>query len=170
VILGMLLSAAGLGAIFGALYLAGRKTIRGLGTVMALLPLALGGALVAFAFSRVLWLSLAMMVVVGGTLMVLMGGCNTLLQTLVDDDKRGRIMSLYTVAFIGTTPFGSLAVGYLARHLGANWALAIDGGLLVLICLAGLPRLPRLRAQVRLIYQSMGFADAPAAPPPAERV
>ncbi|HOD80349.1 MAG: enterobactin exporter EntS [Planctomycetes bacterium ADurb.Bin126] len=165
---GWLLSAAGLGAIVGALYLAGRRSILGLGTVMALLPLAMGGALVVFAFSRTLWLSLAMMVLVGGTLMVLMGGCNTLLQTLVDDDKRGRVMSLYTIAFIGTTPFGSLAVGYLARHLGADWALAIDGGLLVVICLAGLPRLPRLRAQIRLIYQSMGFVDAPAAPPPVE--
>ena len=165
---GWLLSAAGLGAIVGALYLAGRRSILGLGTLMALLPLVLGTALVVFAFSRTLWLSLAMMVIVGGTLMVLMGGCNTLLQTLVDDDKRGRVMSLYAIAFIGTTPFGSLVVGYLARHLGADWALAIDGGLLVLICLAGLPHLPRLRDQVRPIYRSMGFVEDPPPPPAVE--
>lgn len=157
VVQGMLLSSAGLGAMLGAIYLASRRSILGLGTIMSVTPLALGAGLIGFGISRWLWASLASISVVGASLMILMGGCNTMLQTLVDDDKRGRVMSLYALAFIGSSPFGALLAGYMAKHLGAPVTMMLDGAVVVAACILFLPRTPRLRDETHAIYERLGI-------------
>ncbi len=128
---GYLITASGVGAVIGALYLAVRKSVAGLST---LLPVALGIfgiGLIALSQSRVFWLSLPLMLLTGFGMMALMASNNTILQTIVDDDKRGRIMSLYTTSFLGIAPFGSLLAGALASRIGAPDTLMYGG----IVCL-----------------------------------
>jgi len=128
--LGWLMAASGVGALAGALLLAARKSVLGLGKYIPLTAAAFGAGLVAFSFTRVLWLSLLLMIVTGFGFMVQMAASNTVLQTIVDEDKRGRVMSFYTMAFMGTAPFGSLLAGWVADKIGAphtlrgNWLCA----------------------------------------------
>ncbi len=117
---GLLYAAAGAGAIFGAIYLASRKSVRGLGRLIAIAPMLTGAGLILFANSTVMALALPVMAVVGFGQMTHMASSNTLLQTIVDEDKRGRVMSFYALAFLGTQPFGNLAFGALAQHIGAH--------------------------------------------------
>ena len=127
----------------------------------------MGAGLIIFGFSDIRAISLPVLAVIGFGQMTQMAGSNTLLQTIVDDDKRGRVMSFYTLAFMGTGPFGNLLVGYLAKPsvLGATMTLAICGTATVICGLLFLSYLPRLRAQIRPIYVKMGIiSDAP--PPP----
>lgn len=145
-ILGFLMAASGLGAVAGALYLAGRRSVAGLDGTIARAALIFGGGLVAFARSEELWLSLGLMVVTGFALMLQMAASNTLLQTIVDDDKRGRVMSFYTVAFMGMAPFGSLLAGTVAERLGAPATLLLGGAVCVLGGLVFAFRLPARRA------------------------
>jgi MFS family permease len=155
--LGFLMGASGLGALVGAFYLATRRTVLGLGRLIALAASIFGLGLIAFSFSRLLWLSLPVMLLTGFGQMVQMASSNTVLQTIVDDDKRGRIMSFYTMAFIGMAPFGSLFAGSLASSIGAPHTLLIGG----ITCLMGSAlfahRLPALRKIVRPIYVRMGI-------------
>ena len=116
--LGLLTAAAGVGALAGALYMAARKTVLGLSRVIALAPMALGVGVTAFAFSTTLWLSLPALLVVGFAIMVQMASSNTILQTIVDEDKRGRIMSLYATAFLGLAPLGAWAADCWRRWSG----------------------------------------------------
>src|SRR5690606_7400647 len=106
----------GAGAVGGGLWLGSRPNVLGLGTSIALAALSFGGALMAFSFSRMLWLSLVLLVIAGAGMMVVMAGSNTVLQTIVEEDKRGRVMSLYTMAFFGMMPVGSLLAGSFAAH------------------------------------------------------
>jgi MFS family permease len=159
--LGFLMAATGVGALAGALYLASRRSVVGLGRVTMVASLAFGGSLVAFSLSRSLWLSLAILPVVGGGFMVQMASTNTILQTIVDDRLRGRVMAFYTMAFLGTAPIGSLIAGVVADRLGAPATIAIGG----LACVAagtwfGL-RLPQLRALIRPIYVERGILPVP---------
>jgi MFS family permease len=131
--LGTLLSAAGLGALGGALTLAARREVRGLGRVAALSVAALGLLLVAFSFSRNLLVSAALLVPIGFTLMLQMSASNTLLQTMVPDRLRGRVMSFYSMSLMGMTPFGSLLAGGAASRIGAPWTIRAGG----LLCLVG---------------------------------
>ena len=122
-----------------------------------------GGALVAFGLSHWLWLSLFLLTLVGGGMMVQMAASNTILQTLVSEDKRGRVMSLYTMAFFGMAPFGSLAAGWLGQHIGAP-ATIIWGGVATIV--AGdlfARRLPALREMARPIYRERGVLPEIAA-------
>ena len=155
--LGFLMGAAGAGALVSAGLLAARKSVVGLGRVIPISAGIFGAGLVAFSSSRVLWISLVMMVIVGGGMMQLMAASNTILQTIVDDDKRGRVMSFYSMAFLGMTPFGSLLEGAAANHLGAPLTLAGGG----IVCVAGgawfALQLPKLRAVVRPIYARLGI-------------
>ena len=96
------------------MYLAWRRSVLGLGRVIAIANAALGIGMVAFAASHHLWISLPVLVVTGCSMVVQMAACNTVLQTLVDDDKRGRVMSIFSMCFMGITPFGSMLAGYLA--------------------------------------------------------
>ena len=155
--LGWLMAASGVGALMGALFLAARKTVLGLGKFIPMMAGAFGAGLIAFSYSRALWLSLLLMVVTGLGFMVQMAVSNTLLQTIVEEDKRGRVMSFYTAAVMGTTPFGSLLAGIAATKIGAPHTLLVSG----ICCIGGAlwfaKTLPALRRDVRPIYVRMGI-------------
>jgi len=130
----------------GALYLGSRTTIRGLGKVITFGGAAMGAGLIGFASSRWLPLSLACLTLTGMGGVLLMASSNTLIQTLVDDDKRGRVMSIFSMAFTGTMPAGNLLVGFLAAKWGTTVTLTASG--IICIAIAGMfyRSLPRLRA------------------------
>jgi MFS family permease len=160
---GFLMTAAGLGSLTAALYLASRKSVLGLGRIIVLSLSIFGLSIAAFAFSRLIWLSLILLVFAGFGVMLQIASSNTILQTIVDDDKRGRIMSLYTMAFMGMAPFGSLLAGALAGLIGAPITVLIGGiscliGSLVFACL-----LPSFRKYVRPVYVRMGIIPEVAA-------
>jgi MFS family permease len=155
--LGILMAATGLGALCGALFLASRRSVRGLGRVIVYAAIFFGGSLIGVALSRSLALSVLMLTGAGLGMMVQMAASNTVLQTLVDDDKRGRIMSIYSMAFIGITPLGSLFAGALASRFGAPLTIAIGGAACIAGAAAFATRLPHLRAQVRPIYERLGI-------------
>jgi predicted MFS family arabinose efflux permease len=155
--LGLLMAASGVGALAGATFLASRRTVLGLGKFIPLMAAAFGTGLVAFSLSRTLWLSLALMVVTGLGFMVQMAASNTLLQTIVDEDKRGRVMSFYTMAFMGTAPFGSLLAGAVADRIGAPRTLMLGGLGCILGALWFATWLPALRREVRPIYVRIGI-------------
>ena len=125
--LGALTAASGLGAIGGALWLASRKDVVGIERVIVLGGATFGVGLVALGLSRFVWSSIAIMVVTGAGMMVQMAASNTLIQTRVHEDKRGRVMSFYTMAFFGMAPFGSLASGMLAHAIGAPTTVIAGG-------------------------------------------
>jgi MFS family permease len=156
-IYGVLQSAAGLGALIGAIFLAARKSVVGLGRWLVFTPALFGLALIAFSFSTTLWLSLLLLLVAGFAMMVQMAASNTLLQTIADEDKRGRVMSFYTLAFLGVAPLGSLLAGWLASVIGAPNVVRLGG----VCCIAGAGAfalaLPRLREKIRPIYVRMGI-------------
>lgn len=155
--LGFLMSAAGLGALAGALYLASRPSVRGLSRVIVVAVTVFGIGLIAFSASRSQPLSIALLLVTGFGMMVQSASSNTVLQTIVDEDKRGRVMSLYTMAFMGMAPFGSLLAGTLASSIGAPATVMIGG----IACLGAAAwfysRLPAIRALVRPIYVRLGI-------------
>jgi MFS family permease len=155
--LGFLMASSGVGALLGALYLAGRTTVRGLGQVILAAVALFGVSLVGFGLSRREWLSMAALLGAGFGMMVQMASSNTILQTIVDDDKRGRVMSFYSMAFMGMLPFGSLLAGFLASRIGAPRTVVL-GGIACLLAAAMFARaLPGLRAQVRPIYIRLGI-------------
>jgi len=146
--LGYLMSASGIGALSGALYLGSRTTIRGLGRVITFGGAAMGLGLIGFASSRWLPLSLGCLTLTGMGGVLLMASSNTLIQTLVDDDKRGRVMSIFSMAFTGTMPAGNLLAGFLAAKWGTTVTLTASG--VICIVIAGLfyRSIPGLRAAV----------------------
>ncbi|MFY9825881.1 MAG: MFS transporter [Thermoanaerobaculia bacterium] len=162
--LGFLMAATGVGALLGALFLARRRSVLGLGKVVPTTAAVFGVGLVGFSVSRSLGLSLALLLVTGVGFMVTMSASNTLLQTLVEDSKRGRVMSLYTMAIMGMTPFGSLLAGGLASRIGAPRTLLFGGFGCIVAALWFALLLPKLREWVRPIYIQMGILPAP--PPP----
>jgi MFS family permease len=155
--LGFLMTASGVGALGGALWLTTRKSVIGLGRVIWMNTAVFGVGLIGFALSRKLWLSLAFLVVVGVGMMVQMASTNTVIQTIVDEEKRGRVMSFYTMAFLGTAPFGSLIAGALSTRIGAPHTVLLSG----ILCLAAAAwfsqELPAIRSLVRPIYVRMGI-------------
>ncbi|MBS1797622.1 MAG: MFS transporter [Acidobacteria bacterium] len=155
--LGFLMAASGVGALAGAFFLAARRTVVGLGRFIPLMAGVFGAGLVAFSFSRAIWLSLLLMVATGLGFMVQMAASNTLIQTIVEEDKRGRVMSFYTMAFMGTAPFGSLLAGSLAERIGAPNTLLLGGIGCILGAVWFARALPRLRVFVRPIYVEKGI-------------
>jgi len=155
--LGFLMSAAGLGALSGALYLASRSSVRGLSRVIVIAVTVFGLGLIAFSQSRWQPLSIALLLVTGFGMMVQSASINTVLQTIVDEDKRGRVMSLYAMAFMGMSPFGSLLAGTLASRIGAPATVMLGG----MACLGAAAwfysRLPTIRELVRPIYIRLGI-------------
>jgi MFS family permease len=155
--LGFLMGAAGAGALCGAVYLAQRKTVAGLERVIPLMTGLFSLGLIGFALSRHQWLSLSLLLMAGFGLMVQMASSNSILQTIVDDDKRGRVMSFYVMCVMGTTPIGSLLAGVVANRLGAPQTLLIGG----ICCLAGavlfMRKLPALRESIHPIYVEKGI-------------
>ncbi len=155
--LGFLMGATGIGALAGALYLASRKSVIGLGRIITFSTCLLGCGLIAFSFSRYLPLSLLMMLITGFGMIVSAASCNTIVQTIVDEDKRGRVMSFYAIAFIGMAPFGSLIGGSIAHNIGAPLTLAGCGVLCIVGAVFFYYRLPQIRKSVRPIYLRMGI-------------
>jgi len=155
--LGFLMGACGTGALGGAAYLASRKSVLGLGRVIPIAASLFGLGLIIFALSSHLWLSFITMLITGSGMMVGMAASNTVLQTIVDDDKRGRVMSFFTVAIMGMTPFGSLLSGVLSSRIGAPNAVLIGGVACLLGAAAFAAKLKSLRSLVRPVYVKAGI-------------
>ncbi|HTB12504.1 MAG TPA: MFS transporter [Bryobacteraceae bacterium] len=160
--LGFLMGATGVGSIVAALSLAARKSVRGLYKVIPTVAAVFGGGLIAFSFSRNYWLSLALMGFTGFGMMKFAAASNTVIQTIVEEDKRGRVMSFYMMAYMGASPFGSLLAGSLAPVLGAPGTVLLCGA----GCIAGAAwfwfQRSKLRPIIRPIYEQLGIL------PPAE--
>lgn len=150
---GLLVSSAAAGAFAGAIYLASRSSTRGLGRMIALAPTVFGAGLIAMGLSSRLWLTLSIMPVVGLGLMLQMASTNTMLQTIVDDDKRGRVMSFYSMAFMGMVPLGNLAAGALTQFMGAPRVVILGGAFCIAASAAFVRALPALRAQLTPLSQ-----------------
>lgn len=165
--LGLLMGATGIGALIGALALASKTSVRGLGRFVWIAAAGLGTSLILFTLSRHLWLSMALLVPAGFSMMIQMGSTNTLLQVMVPDRLRGRVMSLYSMMFIGMGPIGALLAGMVAAKLGAPWTVGIGG----FVCLVGgaifARRLPSIRGEARqlILAQGMTAGDPPATIP-----
>jgi len=149
---GFLIAAIGVGAIIGAIFLASRTSVLGLGRIIIIASAIFGIGLISFSFSHTLWLSLFLLLLTGFGMMVHMASSNTILQTMVDEDKRGRVMSLYVMAFMGMAPFGSLLAGSLASKIGASNTLIIGGVSCLLGSFMFAKKLPLIREMVRPIY------------------
>lgn len=145
--LGVMMSAAGAGALAGALSLAARRNARGLGRVIAVSVIAFGSLLVLFSMSRNLMLSTVLLVPVGFAIMLQLSASNTLLQTMVDDRLRGRVMSFYSMSLMGTLPFGNLYAGATAARIGAPATVAVGGVIYVAGALIFLLRLSVFRSE-----------------------
>ena len=161
--LGILMGATGVGALLGAASLAARVGVRGLGRLIAMCACGFGLSLVLFAFSRVFWLSTLFLLPVGFFMMVQMASSNTLIQAMVPDQLRGRVMSVYSMMFMGMAPFGALSAGAVAHRLGAPWTVAMGG----MACMAGAilfwTHLPRIRQETRDLVLAQGMtAGSPA--------
>jgi MFS family permease len=154
---GFLMAAIGVGAIIGAIFLASRRSVLGLGRIIAIASSIFGIGLISFSLSHALWLSLSLLLLTGFGMMVHMASSNTILQTMVDDDKRGRVMSLYVMAFMGMAPFGSLVGGSLAGRIGAPSTLIIGGALCILGSFMFFRKLQSIREMVRPIYIKKGI-------------
>jgi MFS family permease len=155
--LGILMAASGLGALGGAFGLAIRRTVLGLGMRIVVCSGVFGLALMAFGWSTRLWLSLLILPVIGFAMMQHMAASNTILQTIVEDEKRGRVMAFYSMAFQGMAPFGSLLAGVLGGKIGTRWTLLVSG----ILCAAGsvwfARRLPEIRTVLRPVYVRLGI-------------
>ncbi len=172
--LGFLMGAMGVGALISALSLAARKSVRGLIRMIPLSAAIFGVGLIGFGLSHVFWLSMLTVMVAGGGMMQGMAASNTIIQTLVSEDKRGRVMSYYTMAFVGMAPFGSLLAGTMAHAIpasrlwivggpllaGAQWTVLINGVIVVIGAVWFFTQLPSLRRTVRPLYQELGIIPA----------
>ena len=154
---GLLTAASGAGALAGALYMAAHKSVLGLGRVIAATPAFFGLGLIVFALSTTLWLSLSALALMGFAVMTQAAASNTILQTIVDDDKRGRVMSFYATAFLGFAPIGALAAGGLAEWFGAPLTVAAGGVVCMIASLVFAGQLPRIREHIRPIYRRIGI-------------
>ena len=159
--LGLLMAASGAGALSAALYLASRETVVGLGRVIMYATFMFGGGLVAFSLTTSVWAACVLLAIAGGGFMMQLAGTNTVLQTIVEERLRGRVMAFYTMAFFGTVPIGSLIGGVVAERLGAPMTVRVSG----MICIAAgvwfASRLPGIRALVRPVYVERGILTVP---------
>jgi MFS family permease len=161
--LGILMGFSGIGALVGAVTLAGRKGIRGLGTWVMRACGGFGTSLIFFSLSRTFWLSAILLVPVGFSLMVQMASSNTLIQSMVPDRLRGRVMSVYSMMFLGMAPFGALFSGLLANRFGAPLTVALGGVVCIVGGLVFRAHLPKVRDEGRqLILAQMMAAGDPA--------
>ena len=160
--LGILMAATGVGALSGALYLASRESVLGLGRILLYASFTFGAGLIAFSWTTSTWLACVALAVGSGGLMITLAGSNTILQTVVEERLRGRVMSFYTMAFFGTVPIGSLIGGVIADRAGVPMTVRLSG---VACLVAGAwfaSRLPAIRAVIRPIYRERGIITVPA--------
>jgi len=157
--LGFLMGATGVGSLVSALSLVARRSVRGLSKVIPVSAAIFGIGLTAFGFSKAMWLSMLLMLVIGYGMMQGLTASNTVIQTLVDEKMRGRVMSYYTVAFAGMAPFGSLLAGVLAHWIGAPRTVVLSG----VACIAGSAwfwsQLKTIRRDMRPIYERLGIIE-----------
>ena len=154
---GFLMGATGMGALSGAFYMASRKSVLGLEKMIPIFSAIFGMGLILVSFSNSFWISMPLMVIVGLGMLMQMTASNTILQTVVDDDKRGRVMSFYMMAFMGTAPFGSLLAGYLASRIGVPNTMIIGGVSCILGAIVYTKELPKLVRKIRPIYIKLGI-------------
>ncbi len=155
--LGFLMGAMGVGALVSALSLAARKSVRGLIRMIPIAAAVFGLGLIGFGLSRVFWLSMIMVFVAGMGMMQGMASSNTIIQTIVSEDKRGRVMSYYTMAFMGMAPFGSLLAGTMAHKVGAPLTVIMNGSAVLLGAVWFMTQLPAVRREIRPVYREMGI-------------
>ena len=155
--LGFLMTASGVGALVGALYLASRSSVLGLGRIMVLSTATFGVGLIVFSLSRTLWFALLALPFVGAGMMITMASTNTIIQTVVSEELRGRVMAFYTMAFLGTAPIGSLLAGVAADRIGPTATIRVGGVACIAAALWFASRLPALRILVRPIYVERGI-------------
>jgi MFS family permease len=158
--LGFLMGAMGVGALMSALSLAARKSVRGLVRMIPIAAAVFGFGLIGFGLSRWFWLSMIMILVAGMGMMQIMAGSNTVIQTIVSEDKRGRVMSYYTMAFMGMAPFGSLLAGTMADKFGAPNTVIFSGLAVIMGAAWFMTQLPAVRRAIRPIYLEMGILPA----------
>lgn len=166
--LGALQATAGMGALAGALYLASRHSVLGLGRVVVVSAALFGVGLVAFSRAHALWLAMPMLLLAGTGMMVQTAASNTIIQTIVDEDKRGRVMSLLAMSLFGTVPVGSLIAGVLATRIGAENTILLGGTICAVAAGLFLRALPGVRRAVRPIYERMGILPKTVEARPAE--
>lgn len=162
--LGVLMGATGVGAVIGALVLAARSGVRGLGRWVAIACGGFGTFLILFAFSRWYLVSVALLVPVGFCVMVQMASSNTLIQSMVPDRLRGRVMSIYSMMFMGMAPIGALFAGWLAGRISAPWTVAIGGMGAIIGAIVFGRNLPKIRVEARQLIMAQGLAGPPAQP------
>jgi MFS family permease len=162
--LGLMMGSVGLGALSGALFLARRGALRGLGKIIVASTVGFGLGLALFTAARVFWLSLVVLLGVGCCWMVLIAACNTLLQALAADTVRGRVMSIFSMMLVGMAPFGSLLAGWLADRVGAPLVVAAGGFCCAAAGLLFARHLPRLREAALPILIERGIIPDPAGP------
>lgn len=155
--LGFLLGAIGAGALIGAIFLARRKSVQGLEKVMVIAGCIFTAGIIGFSFSRNPWLSIFLMVLPGFGVMVQIASINIILQMIVDDDKRGRVLSLLVMAFLGTMPFGSLLIGFIAEYLGAPHTLLLSSLLGIVVIISFAKKLPHIQRMIHPIYVRKGI-------------
>ena len=154
---GFLMGAAGVGALLGAIFLASRETVLKLGRIIPAAALLFGTGLIVLSFTNIFSLSMVLMVFIGLGMMLQTAASNTVLQTITEDDKRGRVMSFYTMAVMGTAPFGSLMAGALAKSIGTRYTILFGGVVTIIGALFFLRKLPELKVMVHPIYEKMGI-------------
>jgi MFS family permease len=159
--LGLLVAASGLGALTGAIFLAGRKSVLGLSRIIAIAAFLFGVSVVIFCRTSLLAIGLPILLFSGFGMMVQMASSNIILQTIVEEDKRGRVMSFYTMAFMGLAPFGSLFSGVLATRIGAGNTLFWGGLFCIIAAILFALQLPKFRSFVRPVYIKRGIIVEP---------
>ena len=155
--LGFLMGAVGVGSLISALSMVARRSVRGLAKMIPIAAVAFGVGLICFGFSTSLWLSMPLMLLTGFGMMQGLTASNTIIQTLVDEKMRGRVMSYYTMAFVGMAPFGSLLAGTLAHAIGAPRTVVVSGIACILGGIWFSARLPRIRREMRPVYERLGI-------------
>ena len=154
---GFLMGAMGMGALISAIYMASRKSVMGLENIVPLFAGLFGIGLIVFSFTHLFLISMTLMVVIGLGMIMQTTACNTILQTIVDDDKRGRVMSFYTMAFMGTAPLGSLMAGVLASRIGVPNTLIIGGVSCIIGALLFARKLSEIKKMIYPIYIRLGI-------------
>jgi MFS family permease len=164
--LGLLMGASGVGAFIGALTLARRVGLHGYGRTIGLAAMGLGLSLMAFSWVRYFWLGVALLLPAGFAMMTQMAASNTLIQSMIPNSLRGRVMAVYSMMFMGMAPIGALLAGVLAGWVGATTTVAIGGAFCFLAGALFLNRLPRLRDEARELIRAQ--ETQPHAPVPAD--
>jgi MFS family permease len=159
--LGILMGTSGLGALTGAIYLASRKNVLGLSKIIAATAAIFGSGVIIFALTPILTVAIPVLLFSGFGMMVQMASSNIILQTVVEEDKRGRVMSFYTMAFMGLSPFGCLLSGILAERIGAAHTLLWGGCLCIIAAAVFAFQLPTLRGFIRAEYIKKGIIPTP---------